>query len=116
MVMSSSYGPFQSNDICLLDLPFLPHLKPIASASSATAVPHVAVPGPTSLPGGLIVCTLYQYKILILLSLSLVMGTEEGDEHLYHHPVCEVCHREFDDIHELSKHVNQEHRNQDRAV
>jgi hypothetical protein len=41
---------------------------------------------------------------------------EEGDEHLHHHPVCEVCHREFDDVHELSKHVNQEHRNQDRAA
>ena len=56
------------------------------------------------------------YRILILLSLSLVMGSEEGDEHLHHHPVCEVCHKEFDDIHELSKHVNQEHRNQDRAA
>jgi uncharacterized C2H2 Zn-finger protein len=42
------------------------------------------------------------------------MGSEEGDEHLDHHPVCEVCHKEFDDIHELSKHVNQEHRNQDK--
>jgi hypothetical protein len=50
------------------------------------------------------------------MSLSLVMGSEEGDEHLDHHPVCEVCHKEFDDIHELSKHVNQEHRNQDRAA
>jgi hypothetical protein len=44
------------------------------------------------------------------------MGSEEGDEHLHHHPVCEVCHKEFDDVHELSKHVNQEHRNQDRAA
>jgi hypothetical protein len=45
------------------------------------------------------------------------MESKEGDdEHLHHHPVCEVCHREFDDIHELSKHVNQEHRNQDRAA
>lgn len=47
--------------------------------------------------------------------LSLVMESKEGDEHP-HHPVCEVCHREFDDVHELSKHVNQEHRNQDRAA
>jgi hypothetical protein len=30
--------------------------------------------------------------------------------------VCEVCHSEFDDIHELSKHVNQGRRNQDRAA
>ena len=57
--MSSSYGPLQLNGICLLDLPFLSHLKPIASASSARDFPHVATPpGPTSLPGGLIVCTL----------------------------------------------------------
>jgi hypothetical protein len=32
------------------------------------------------------------------------MESKEGDdEHLHHHPVCEVCHREFDDVHELSK-------------
>jgi hypothetical protein len=55
-------------------------------------------------------------KILFLLLLSLIMGSEEGDEHLHHHPICEVCHKEFDDTHELSKHVNQEHRNQDRAA
>jgi hypothetical protein len=36
------------------------------------------------------------------------MGSKEGDEYLHHHPVCEVCHREFDDVHELGKHVNQE--------
>jgi uncharacterized C2H2 Zn-finger protein len=54
-------------------------------------------------------------KILILLLPSLIMGSEKGDEHL-HHPVCEVCQKEFDDVHELSKHVNQEHRNQDRAA
>ena len=57
----------------------------------------------------------FKYKILILLLLSLVMESKEGDEHL-HHPVCEVCQKEFDDVHELSKHVNQEHRNQDRAA
>ena len=58
-----------------------------------------------------------KYKILILLPLlSLVTGPKEGDEYLHHGPVCEVCHREFDDVHELSKHVNQEHRNQDRAA
>ena len=63
------------------------------------------------------------FAILILLPLSLFMESKEGgdehlqgDEHLHHHPLCEVCHREFDDVHELSKHVNQEHRNQDRAA
>jgi hypothetical protein len=45
------------------------------------------------------------------------MESKEGDEHLHHHhPVCEVCHRGFDDVHELTKHVHQEHRNQDRAA
>src|SRR5918992_4280293 len=53
-----SHGPLQSTGICLLDLPFHSHLKPIASTSSAMALPHVAtVPGPVSLPGALIVCT-----------------------------------------------------------
>ena len=52
------YGPLQSNGICLLDLAFHSHLKPIASTSLATALLHVAtVPDPTSLPGGLSVCT-----------------------------------------------------------
>jgi hypothetical protein len=51
-----SHGPLQSNGICSLDLPFHSQLKPIASTSSAMALPHVAtVPGPVSLPGGLIV-------------------------------------------------------------
>jgi hypothetical protein len=58
-----------------------------------------------------------EYKILILLpALSLVMESKEGDEHTRHHPECEVCHREFNDVYELSKHVNQEHRNQDSAA
>jgi uncharacterized C2H2 Zn-finger protein len=39
------------------------------------------------------------------------MDSKKGDEHL-HHPVCELCQKEFDDVHELSKHVNEEHRNQ----
>ena len=51
----------------------------------------------------------------MLLSLSQVMDSKKGDEHL-RHPVCEVCQKEFDDVHELSKHVNEEHRNQDRAA
>jgi hypothetical protein len=42
-------------------------------------------------------------------------GTKKRDEHL-HHPVCEVCQKEFNDVHELSKHVNEEHRNQYRAA
>jgi hypothetical protein len=41
------------------------------------------------------------------------MEPKKGDEHL-HHPVCEVCQKEFDNVHELSKH--EEHRNQDRAA
>jgi hypothetical protein len=41
------------------------------------------------------------------------MEPKKGDEHL-HHPICEVC--QIDDVHELSKHVNEEHRNQDRAA
>ena len=53
---------------------------------------------------------------LIILPLSLTMEPKNGDEHLHHHPVCEVCQKEFDDVHELSKHVNEEHRNQDRAA
>ena len=44
------------------------------------------------------------------------MRTEEGDEHFHHHPVCEVCHEEFDDVRELNKHMNQDHSSHDRAV
>ena len=54
-------------------------------------------------------------KILILLTSSEVVEPKKGDEHL-HHPICEVFQKEFDDVHELSKHVNEEHRNQDRAA
>ncbi|HEX2067432.1 MAG TPA: hypothetical protein VHF08_01900 [Nitrososphaeraceae archaeon] len=45
--------------MCLLDLPFHSHLKPIASTSLVTVLSHVAtvLDGPTSLPGGLRVCT-----------------------------------------------------------
>ena len=35
-----------------------------------------------------------------------------GDEHL-HHPVCEVCQKEFTDTHELSVHIDQTHRKKD---
>jgi uncharacterized C2H2 Zn-finger protein len=37
--------------------------------------------------------------------------TKGGDEHL-HHPVCEVCQKEFSDTHELSVHINEAHRNE----
>src|SRR5690242_5109188 len=45
--------------MCLLELPLRLHLNPNASARSVFALPHVATtlgPGPTSEPGGLIVC------------------------------------------------------------
>src|SRR5918995_6136092 len=59
MITIGTQGPAHSNGMCLLDLPFHSHLKPIASTSLAKALPHVAtVPGPVSLPGGLSVCTL----------------------------------------------------------
>ena len=58
---------------------------------------------------------IYLKKTLIILPQSLFMEPKKGDEHL-HQPVCEVCQKEFDDVHELSKHVNQEHRNQERAA
>jgi uncharacterized C2H2 Zn-finger protein len=44
------------------------------------------------------------------------MESKDGENHLHHHPVWEVCHKEFDDIHELIKHVNQEHKNQHGAA
>jgi hypothetical protein len=42
--------------------------------------------------------------------IIIIIGMEpkKGDEHL-HHPVCEICQKEFDNVHELSKHVNAEH-------
>src|ERR671931_2373465 len=78
----SSYGPLHSNGICLLDLPFLSHLKPIASTSSATAFPHVATapaaPGPTSLPGGLIVWTLLPGGVVGPVKASAFANTFPG--------------------------------------
>jgi len=41
------------------------------------------------------------------------MTSAKGDEHL-HHPVCEVCQKEFDDTHELSVHIDNMHRNKDK--
>ena len=35
--------------------------------------------------------------------------TIEGDEHI-HHPVCEVCGKEFSNTHDLSVHIDEEHR------
>ena len=33
----------------------------------------------------------------------------KGDKHL-HHPVCEICGKEFVNTHELSVHIDQVHR------
>lgn len=41
----------------------------------------------------------------------LCMEKRKGDEHL-HHPICEVCQKEFNNTHELSVHVDKAHRNQ----
>ena len=37
------------------------------------------------------------------------MEKRESDEHL-HHPVCEICQKEFKDTHELSVHIDEVHR------
>jgi uncharacterized membrane protein YvbJ len=34
----------------------------------------------------------------------------KGDEHI-HHPVCEVCGKEFSDTRQLSMHIDEIHRN-----
>lgn len=69
----SFYGPHQSKGICLLDFPFLAHLKPITSASPTSDLPQVATrPGPTSLPGGLIVWTLLPGGVVVQLMLQLL--------------------------------------------
>ena len=39
------------------------------------------------------------------------MESKDGDDHLHHYPVSEVCHKEFDDILGMRKHENQEHKN-----
>jgi hypothetical protein len=38
----------------------------------------------------------------------------KGDEHL-HHPLCEICQKEFNSTHELSVHIDQVHRSKDRV-
>ena len=37
------------------------------------------------------------------------MEKKERDEHL-HHPVCEICQKEFKDTNELSVHIDEVHR------
>jgi hypothetical protein len=38
------------------------------------------------------------------------MGPEEGDEHFHHHPVCEVCYKEFDDVEDKTEwHKSEKH-------
>ena len=40
------------------------------------------------------------------------MEKRNGDKHL-HHPVCEVCQKEFTDTHKLIVHLDQTHRKKD---
>jgi hypothetical protein len=63
------------------------------------------------------ILTQYYYFLKDFNPIIIIIGygTKKADEHL-RHPVCEVCQKEFDNVHELSKHVNAEHRNQDRAA
>jgi hypothetical protein len=44
------------------------------------------------------------------------MESKDGDDHLHHHLVCQVYHKEFDDIHEVRKHADEQHKNQHRAA
>ena len=39
------------------------------------------------------------------------MGTK-GDKHL-HHPLCEICQKEFSNTHKLSVHIDKVHRSKD---
>jgi len=51
-------GPLQSKGMCLLDQALPVHRKPNPSDCTSSERPQVATwPGPTSEPGGLIVCT-----------------------------------------------------------
>src|SRR5918992_1718128 len=52
-----TYGPLQSKGMCLLDLPSHSHLNPKPATRSAVALPQVATPLPTSLPGAFRSCT-----------------------------------------------------------
>ena len=39
------------------------------------------------------------------------MGAK-SDEHV-HHPICETCGKEFSDVNQLSRHIDEEHRRPD---
>ena len=56
----------------------------------------------------------FRKSVLRLLFSGLhieIMEKRKGDDH--HHPVCEVCQKEFTDTHELSVHIDQTHRKKD---
>src|SRR5215468_870293 len=72
-------GPLHENGMCLLDWPLRLHLKPNASARSIVEVPQVAAPpGPTSDPGGLIVCTRLPGGVVGPVSASAFASTLPG--------------------------------------
>lgn len=52
-------------------------------------------------------------NIIYLYVFIYIMETKE-DEHL-HHPICEICQKEFKNTHELSAHIDQVHRSKDRS-
>lgn len=43
------------------------------------------------------------------------MKKRKGDQHI-HHPVCEICQKEFNDTHKLNEHTDQVHRNKDSTT
>jgi hypothetical protein len=52
-------------------------------------------------------------NIIYLYVFIYIMETK-GDEHL-HHPICEICQKEFKTTHELSVHIDKVHRSKDRS-
>ena len=55
----------------------------------------------------------FDINIIYLYVFIYIMETK-GDEHL-HHPICEICKKEFKSTYELSVHIDQVHRSKDRS-
>jgi hypothetical protein len=59
---------------------------------------------------------MFCYCFLALTFLPILVQSMEtkGDEHL-HHPLCEICQKEYSSTRELSVRIDQVHRNKDKV-
>jgi hypothetical protein len=60
----------------------------------------------------LYVLLLFSGITFLPIAVHIYIMETKGDEHL-HHPLCEICQKEFNSTQELSAHIDQVHRSKD---